>query len=121
MNREFLTLSKEAYDLLIELAESGNVEIHGLQTSLERIEKLAEHVLEEAINVLRLEDETLSLEQTGGLRAVRKLVELTNRSRRLPEELRPELEQTLSQRINSGGRARAARTIRNLEKEDQTR
>jgi hypothetical protein len=120
MNQELLTLSREAYELLVELAESGNVEVHGLQTSLERIEKLAGHVLEEALNVLRLEDETLSLEQTGGLRAVRKLVELTNRARRLPEELRPELEQTLSQKINSGGRARAARTIRNLE-EDQTR
>lgn len=105
--------AREAFAFLCELVESGNVPRHGLESSQARINALLRHVLEESLNILRHEDETVSIEQLGGRTAVRRLVELQHTAEALPEEVRPVLEKTLSQKINEQSRGRPARTIRN--------
>ena len=113
LDKELIGLSKEAFAFLTELAESGIVEKHGLPNSPTRIEKLLCHVLQESVNILRHEDETLSIETLGGLTAVRRLVTLQHAVAKLPDEVRPQLEQTLSQKIHQGRRGRAGLTARN--------
>lgn len=110
MSEKLLALSKEAFAFLTELVESGNVETFGLPSSPERIEVLLAHVLQESLNILRHEDETVSIEQLGGRTAVRRLVELQHAAAALPEPIR--LEPTLSQKIQSQSRGRRAITAR---------
>jgi len=112
MSDRLLALSKDAFGFLADLAESGNVERVGLPSSPERIEKLLAHVLQESLNILRHEDETVSIEQLGGRTAVRRLVELQHAAAKLPESVRPMLEPTLSQQIQSQSRGRRALTAR---------
>lgn len=104
-----LPVAREAFAFLCELAESGNVAVYGLEQSQERINTLLHHVLQESLNILRHEDETVSLEQLGGIAAVRRLVDLQHAARALPADLRPDLERTLSQKVHQGARGRAAR------------
>lgn len=116
MDQRLVDLSKEAFAFLAELASSGHVEAVGLPDSPRRIELLMRQVLQESLNILRHEDETVSLEQLGGRGAVIRLVDLVNAARQLPDGQRPELEPTLSQTINQNrGRTRAALTARRKE------
>lgn len=108
-----LPVAREAFAFLCELAESGNVAAYGLETSQERINVLLQHVLQESLNILRHEDETVSIEQLGGRTAVLRLVGLGHAARALPEEVRPVFEQTLSQRVLAKSHGRPARTVRN--------
>jgi len=101
-----LPQTREAFVFLCELVESGNVPRYGLESSQERINALLLHVLQESLNILRHEDETLSVEQLGGRTAVRKLVEMQHAIQELPEEVRPILEKTLSQQINEQNRGK---------------
>jgi hypothetical protein len=105
-------LALEVLRFVLELRDRGHPQLE--QTSA-RIDDLVRHVVGEGLNILRLEDETTSLELLGGVVAVRRLTQMTNRSRKLPEHLRPELEKTLSQKILERGRGRPARTIRRKE------
>ena len=98
LDEELIGLSKEAFAFLTALAESGNVEMYGLPSSPGRIEKLLCHVLGESVNILREEDETLSIETLGGLTAVRRLVTLQHAVAKLPDGVRPELKQAFSQK-----------------------
>ena len=116
MDQQLIDLSKEAVAFLAELASSGHVEAVGLSESPRRIEVLMRQVLQESLNILRHEDETVSLEHLGGRGAVIRLVDLVNAARQLPDGQRPEFELTLSQTINQNrGRTRGALTARRKE------
>lgn len=118
LNKALLDLTKETFAFLIDLAESGHVETFGLPMSPERIEKHLCQVLQESLNILQHEDETVSIEHFGGITAVRKLVSLKQAVQKLPENMRPQLELTLSQTIRQQSkRGRPARTVRPLKKD----
>lgn len=104
-----LPVAREAFAFLCDLVESGNVPLYGLENSQERINVLLHHVLQESLNILRHEDETVSIEQLGGRKAVLRLVHLGHAAAALPEEVRPALELTLSQKINQQSQRRPVR------------
>jgi hypothetical protein len=98
-----VTVDEIATDVLafvVELIRSGNVEKYGYKTSTGRIERLLAHVVEEGINVLRHEDETLSIEYLGGISSVRRLQTLIRAAKELPDELRPDFERTITQMLH---------------------
>jgi len=87
-------LARDALGLLADLTEGGHAQ---LTSTSARSEALMRHVLQESLNILRHEDETVALEKLGGRTAVRRVAELTRAARELPDI---ELERTISQSIN---------------------
>jgi len=87
-------LARDALGLLADLTEGGHAQ---LTSTPARSEALMRHVLQESLNILRHEDETVALEKLGGRTAVRHLAELTRAALELPDV---ELEPTLSQIID---------------------
>ena len=105
-----LRMTRETFNFLCDLIESGNIAAYGLESSQERANKLLHHALTESLNILRLEDETLSIETLGGLEAVKKLVRLGHEVAALPEHLRVKLDLTLGQHLRQkSGHGRAAK------------
>lgn len=92
---ELEILALEGLELLLELTLTGHP---SYQDTRAQTDELLKKILEESLYILRQEDETTSLEELGGLRAVRRLSNLITRSQELPEQLRPVLKKTPTQK-----------------------
>lgn len=70
-------LAVEALEFLADLSKSGDLERHGLPSSLERFDRLIWTVAGEATSILRAELDTLTVEQRGktGIKKVMTMVE----------------------------------------------
>lgn len=75
--RPLLALGQDGLEMLLDLAETGDLERYGLPSSNERLDKLLTLIATETVNILRAELETLSVEQRGktGIKKVMRLVE----------------------------------------------
>jgi len=91
---ELLTL--EGLELALELKLRGYPSYKDTSSLLEEAMK---ELLEKVLDILRREDETASLENLGGLGAVRRLSNLIKHSQELPEHQRPALRKSLMEQL----------------------
>jgi hypothetical protein len=74
-------LAQESFEMLMDLADTGDLAQHGFPSSIERFEKLVRVIACEAVSILHDELATLSVEQRGktGIRKVQGFVQLAQR------------------------------------------
>ena len=106
VNKDLIEVSKEVFSFLVDYLDSGMIESSGTFSGENKGERLLAHLVQEGINILRHESETVGMELYGGHARLDALVYQTSS---LPEHLKPELERVTPYKPGNG---RAAKTIK---------
>jgi hypothetical protein len=88
ISRQTLALARDGLEMLLDLAETGDLEKYGFPSSSERLDALLLHIADETVNILRAELETLAVEQRGKT-GIKKVLALVEEARQIGIPLQP--------------------------------